>query len=143
MIEIKTIKKIDGKGMVEKFKETYGSIDRLKKFSKENPDSMRAHFDLKDWRYYEVHFTEEIELTETIIGENINIGQLELNILDSIKNQKPKSVRELSKFLDKDPSTVQRKVNILEKTGLISLKEGIKNSKIPVINYDKIEITLL
>jgi len=142
MIEIKTIKKTDGNGMVKKFKETYGSIERLKKFSKENPDSMRAYFDLKDWMYYQKHLNEELELTETILGENINIGQLELNILDSIKNQKPKSVRDLSRLLNKDPTTIQRKVNILEKTGLISLKEGIKNSKIPVINYDKIEIGL-
>jgi lipopolysaccharide biosynthesis regulator YciM len=142
MIEIKTIKKTNGQGIVKKFKETYGSIERLKKFAKENPDSMRAHFDLEDWRYYQVHLNEEIELTESIIGQNINIGQIELNILDSIKNQKPKSVRELSKFLNKDPTTIQRKVNILEKMDLISLKEGIKNSKIPVVNYDKIEISL-
>jgi len=52
MIEIKTIKKVNGKGMIEGFKETYGSIERLKKFVNENPDSMRAHFDLKDWEYY-------------------------------------------------------------------------------------------
>jgi len=142
MIEIKTIKKTDGHGMIKKFKKTYGSIERLKKFSEENPDSMRAYFDLKDWMYYQKHLNEELELTETLLGENINIGQLELNILDSIKNQKPKSVRELSKLLNKDPTTIQRKVNNLVKTGLVSLKEGIKNSKIPVVNYDKIEIGL-
>lgn len=142
MIEIKTIKKIDGKGMIKNFKETYGSFERLKKFAEKNPDSMRAYFDLKDWDYYKLHLHEEIELTKTIIGKEINIGQVELNILDSIKNQKPKSVRELSKFLNKDPTTIQRKVNNLEKTGLISLKDGIKNSKIPIVNYDKIEIVL-
>ena len=35
------------------------------------------------------------------------------------------------------------KINLLAEEGLISFKKGLKNSKIPVLNYDKIEISYL
>jgi len=42
----------------------------------------------------------------------------------------------------KDVSSVQRKVNKLEKEGLITFEKGLKNSKKPVLNYDKIKIAI-
>ncbi|WP_449405516.1 hypothetical protein [Methanobrevibacter curvatus] len=34
------------------------------------------------------------------------------------------------------------KINLLAEEGLISFKKGLKNSKMPVLNYDKIEIAI-
>jgi predicted transcriptional regulator len=62
--------------------------------------------------------------------------------MHSIKNNKPKSVSELAKLVNKKTSTISNKVNLLEKEGLIELKEGSKNRKIPTVNYDKIEIAI-
>ncbi|MCL2114952.1 MAG: hypothetical protein FWH29_01890 [Methanobrevibacter sp.] len=61
--------------------------------------------------------------------------------MDFIKNQKLQSIRELARFLDKDIIIIHPKIKELEKQGLIELKEGVKNSKIPYLNYDKIEIS--
>jgi predicted transcriptional regulator len=45
-------------------------------------------------------------------------------------------------MIHKDITTVQKKINNLEKEWMIELKKGSKNSKIPVLNYDKIEIAI-
>jgi len=37
---------------------------------------------------------------------------------------------------------IHPKIKELEKQGLIELVDSVKNSKIPVLNYDKIEIAI-
>lgn len=49
-------------------------------------------------------------------------------------------MRDLAILINKDVANIQKKIKNLEKEGLIILKEGSKNRKIPVVNYDKIEI---
>ena len=67
---------------------------------------------------------------------------LELELLNFIKNENPKSIRELARLIHDDVSTTQRRASRLEKERLIELKDGIKNSKTPSLNYDKIEIAI-
>ena len=42
----------------------------------------------------------------------------------------------------KDVCIIHLKIKELEKQGLIELKNGTKNSKIPYLNYDKISIAI-
>ncbi|MGL6297639.1 MAG: MarR family transcriptional regulator, partial [Methanobacteriaceae archaeon] len=85
---------------------------------------------------------ETIRLEEIIITDNVNIGENEIQILNIIKNDKPKSVREIALKIKKDPANINNKINHLAEEGLISFKKGLKNSKIPVLKYDKIEIAI-
>jgi predicted transcriptional regulator len=39
-------------------------------------------------------------------------------------------------------ANVNNKINHLANEGLISFKKGLKNSKVPYLNYDKIEIAI-
>ena len=140
MISIKMIRKTTGRGMIEVFEKTYGSFDQLERIVKKDPENMIAYYDLDDWKYFLKHPDEEVEDGKTVFTEDLRIGKIELEILNFIKNNNPKSMRDLAKLMNKDVANVQRKVKNLEKEGLITLKEGSKNSKIPVVNYDKIEI---
>lgn len=65
-----------------------------------------------------------------------------MEILNTIKHKHPKSIKQLAEFLDKDISTIHSKVKKMNSDGLLTLKEGNKNNKIPVLNYDKIKITI-
>lgn len=65
-----------------------------------------------------------------------------MELLNFIKTQNPQSIRELARMIQKDIKTVHPKVKNLEKEGLIEFKKGPKNKKIPVMNYDKIEISV-
>ena len=76
------------------------------------------------------------------MSDTLNIGNNEIELLNIIKNENPKSIREIANKIKKDPANTTNKINLLAKEGLISFKKGLKNSKIPVLNYDKIEIAI-
>ena len=142
MIQIKLIKEYSGKQLTNKFKKKYGSIEKLERMFKRNPEDMMLYGDLDDWIYFNEHHDEKIKETQVLITEKSNIDIIELELMGFIKNEHPKSISELAKIANKDLSSVQKKVNSLKEAGLIELKEGVKNSKIPIVNYDKIEITV-
>ena len=142
MIEIKLIKEITTKEFFEEMEETYGSLDRLKRTYHRNPSNMKLYTDLDEWKYFLKHPHEKVTQTKVHYTDDLNIGRIELELLNFIKNKKPSSINELSNIVGKDVSSVQRKVNKLEKEGLITFEKGLKNSKKPVLNYDKIEIAI-
>ncbi|MCL2116265.1 MAG: winged helix-turn-helix transcriptional regulator, partial [Methanobrevibacter sp.] len=109
---------------------------------KRDPKNVKLHMDLEDWIYFMKNPDETIKDGKIVMTNEINIGKTELEIINFIKNNKLKSINELSKLLKKDNSTIQRKVNQLEKEGLITIEKGNKNSKIPVVNYDEISIAI-
>ncbi|MDR2967935.1 MAG: winged helix-turn-helix transcriptional regulator [Methanobacteriaceae archaeon] len=128
--------------MIRQMELTYGSMNRLKNVVKRNPDNMKLFTDLDEWRYFLKHPNEKTSITKVYYTEDLNIGRIELELLNFIKNKKPRSINELSNIVGKDISSVQRKVSKLEKEGLITFEKGLKNSKKPVLNYDKIEIAI-
>ena len=142
MVEIKLIKKILGKELVNIYKEEYGSIKALETLSKDNPENMKFFSDLEDWEFFGKNPNDEIEDTTTIITDTITLTNLELELLKFIKNENPQSIRELARMIHEDVSNTQRRISRLEKEGLIQLKKGSKNRKIPILNYDKIEIAI-
>ena len=142
MIVINLIRKVKAQKMIEEFENKYGSFESLERAFKRDPKNVKLHMDLEDWIYFMKNPDETIKDGKIVMTNEINIGKTELEIINFIKNNKLKSINELSKLLKKDNSTIQRKVNQLEKEGLITIEKGNKNSKIPVVNYDEISIAI-
>jgi predicted HTH transcriptional regulator len=133
---------IPAKDLVKEFEKTYGSIEQLEKVLEKGERDIKMAGDLDDWKYFLENPDEEIKDRKTIFRDHTTISTLELELMNFIKYDNPKSVSELAKLIHKDISTIQRKINNLEKEVLIKLEEGNKNNKIPVLNYDKIEIAI-
>jgi len=142
MIPLTMIKKMKGKDKINELEKIYGSLKKLKKLFEKDDENMLLYSDLEDWEYFINHPNEEIEEGKTIFIENKNLGQIELELIKTIKKNSPGSISELSRLTQRDVSNLQRKVDKLEAEGLISFKKGLKNRKIPIVNYDKIEITI-
>ena len=142
MIKIKLIKEKNGAKLIKEFKETYGSIEALERAFKRDSENVKLYMDLEDWEYFQDHPDEEIRETEIIYTDKSKIDILELELMGLIKNETPSSISELAKIANKDITSVQKKIKKLNDNGFIEIKEGKKNSKIPLINYDKIEIAI-
>lgn len=136
LIKEQTTKEYD-----KKMKEKYGSIEKLETLLEKTPKNI-LYADLENWKLLLENPEEPIRQEEIIITDKISIGENETQILNIIKNEKPKSIREIAIKIKKDPANITNKINLLAEEGLISFKKGLKNSKIPVLNYDKIEIAI-
>ncbi|MDR2830706.1 MAG: MarR family transcriptional regulator [Methanobrevibacter sp.] len=138
---ITLIKEQTTKEYNDQMKAKYGSMGKLETLLEKTPKNI-LYADLKNWKLLLENPEEPIRLEKIIITDKISIGENEARILNIIKNEKPKSIREIATKVKKDPANITNKINLLAEEGLISFKKGIKNSKIPVLNYDKIEIAI-
>ncbi len=139
-MKVTLIREITGEELIHDLERTYGSINKLETLYERNPENMKIYTDLDNWKYYSNNLEEVIQECKTTITEKLSLGKVEMELLNLIKTQKPQSIRELARMIHKDIKTVHVKVKKLEKEGLIEFKKGPKNKKIPVMNYDKIEI---
>lgn len=139
---ISLIKEQKGSEFIQEMENTYGSLEEAKKLFKRNPRNMILYVDIENWSYYKKHPNESIKRTNSIVTKNLTLSEDEIDLLNTIKHKKPQSIRELAKMLHKDISSVQPKVKNLVKEGLIQLKNGNKNSKIPYLNYDEISVVI-
>ena len=96
--------------------------------------------DLHDWDYFLQHPEESITNTEILYLRNGDVKLSDFEIVNVIRVAKPKSIRNLFRIMNKDLSTIQPKVKRLAEEGLIRLENGPKNSKVPIVNYNKIAI---
>jgi len=141
MIKITLIREIKGKDLIKEYQEKYGSLEKLKK-EYEKIDDMIMELDIEDWEYFKDK-PNEIMKQKKILYNFEGFTAPDLNIINLIKNEKPESITELARMMDKDSGNVAKQVNKLKEEGLIEIKEGnINNKKTPVFNYDKIEITI-
>ena len=141
MIKIKLIREIKGKDYVKEMETLYGTFENLKKIVEETED-MKLELDYEDWVYFKDHPEETLKQTHMLYDYK-GLSATDLELLDTIKNDKPQSLTEIAKTMNKDVSTIQRNVNKLKKEGFIELKEGnINNMKTPIFNYDRIEIVI-
>jgi DNA-binding Lrp family transcriptional regulator len=138
---ITLIKTQKGHEVVKEFIEKYKNMENLEKLYKDTGNPLFL-VDLENWDFLKDNPDETLDSMEIKIINNLVLTEIELKILNLVKNEHPKSIRELARFLEKDIKIVHPKIKSLEKTGLLELKNGAKNSKIPVMNYDKIEIAI-
>jgi predicted MarR family transcription regulator len=141
-MKITLIKDMTGKELIREFEDTYGSMERLKRILNKDPENMKLYTDMDEWKYFLEHPDENVQKKHIKFTDDINLGKLELKLLNMIKSENPKSIRDLALKAEKDPSNVQNKINHLAEEGLISFEKGLKNSKKPVLNYDIIEIAI-
>lgn len=138
---ITLIKKQKGIDFINDMEKNYNSIGELEKLYKRT-GNMKLYADLENWKYYVEHPKDEIEITKSFVNKEISLSELDLDILNAIKYENPKSIRDLANKIDKDVSNVQPKVHNLKDNGFISLKKGNKNSLVPYMNYDTIRIEI-
>ena len=142
MIEIKLERKTSGSEIIKDLEDTYGSLHRLQRIVKRNPKDAKAYYDLDDWNYYKNHLEEEVIETDILLRDKFLFDKVEMDILNSIKEKKPKNLTELATLVDKNISNILPKIDRLEEEGLLKIKKGNKNSKIPLLNYNKMEIVI-
>ncbi|MBZ9569971.1 hypothetical protein KQY27_00160 [Methanobrevibacter sp. TMH8] len=142
MYEIRLVRTIKGKDIIDRLKAEYGSLDNLKKLLKEDKKNQKFNVHLEDWDHYKDMLDEDIKERVILFTDNYPIGKIELELLNMIKSNHPESIRDLARLLNKDIKTVQPKVNNLAKEGFIELKNGSKNNKIPTFPYEYMEIVI-
>ena len=141
MIKITLIREIIGKDLIKEYEKKYKTLENLKKIVEET-GNMKLELDYDEWIYFKDHPDETLKQTH-IMYDYKGLSQTDLELLDTIKNKKPKSLTEIAKILNKDISSIHRNINKLKEDGFIELKEGnVNNMKTPVFNYDKIEIAI-
>ena len=87
---------------------------------------------------------------EKIVVENLDVLRKiltpeRLRILQVIRSEKPKSIYELAKLLDRDRAAVVRDLEYLQQLGLVEFEEerrGKRRSRKPVVPYDGIEVSI-
>lgn len=114
----------------------YGSLEQLEKAFQKTQISI-LHVDLENWKYLQENPEKTITLGETIFTDDLNIGEIDIELLNMIKEKKPKSIRDLSKIIEKDISSIQPKIKKMEKEGLIKLKQGGKTVKYQLLIMTK------
>ena len=138
---ITLIKKQRGHEVLKDYEKKYGSIREVERLYKETANPIFL-VDYENWKYFKDNPDEELESGITRVTNKLTLTDTELEILDFIKNENPKSIRELARFLNKDIKTIHPKIKELEEEGLIELKKGTRNRKIPYLNYDEISISI-
>lgn len=140
---LKLIKLRKGSEFIKELELNYGSLDKLKRLLQKDPENALYQLDLEDWEHYLENPDDVVETRDTIFLNNeTNLLMSDLTLLDIIKKENPKSIRNLSHILNKDIKSVQPKVSRLAEEGFIKFEHGAKNAKKPIVNYDKIEIEI-
>ncbi|MDR0912013.1 MAG: winged helix-turn-helix transcriptional regulator [Methanobrevibacter sp.] len=142
MIKIKLTRTIKGKNLTKEFKKEYGSIEKLEEIIIQR-GNIKLESDMEDWEYFLEHPEEEYTQEVMIYDKKPSFSITDLEILNLLKNEKPESITELAKMMNKDSGNIAKQVNKLKEKGFITIEEKkINNIKTPIFNYDKIEIAI-
>lgn len=85
---------------------------------------------------------------QKIVARNTDdIGKIltreRIRLLHTIRKNKPESISELARMLDRKEPNVHNDITFLEGIGLLEIKEGANHvKKIPVVDYDALHITV-
>ncbi len=139
---LKLVKELKGSEFVQKMQEKYGDMGNLERLMARDPENVLYPLDKEDWLYHLEHPEATVKESETIFLKDLKIDMSDLKLLDVIKNEHPRSIRDLARILEKDIKSVQPRVKRLADEGLLKLEHGPKNAKKPVVNFTKIEIEI-
>lgn len=135
------IKKQTGSEFVKEIEDEYGFLQKIK-IAYEKSNNMKLLVDMENWEYYHNHPDETLELSESLVTDNLSLSELDLTLLNTIKHKNPKSIRDAARLLDRNVSSIQPRLKKLEEKGLIQFKKGHKNALIPYLTYDDIKISI-
>lgn len=138
---ITLLKKQRGYELIKDLEKKYGSIKELERLYN-HTGNMLMLVDLENWKYFQKSPDEINETGKSIVTNKLTLTNFEMELLDFIKKEHPESIRELARMIKKDVSVIHPKIKELEEEGLIELKKGNKNRKIPIVNFDEIKIAI-
>ena len=98
---ITLIKNQTGAEFVKDIKEEYNSLQDIRK-AYEKTNNMKLLVDMENWEYYHEHPDETLELSESLVTDNITLSKLDLLLLNTVKHKNPKSIREVASLLNKN-----------------------------------------
>lgn len=136
---ISLVKRMKGREFIDKMEIQFHSMENLEKIV-DKTNNMKLLVDLDNWKYYNDNPNEIIEEEFVFISDDLSFNEIDYEIISTIKSYHPKSIRDLSKRMGKNVSTIQPHVKKLEKQGILEFNRGIKNNNIPVCNFDAIKI---
>ncbi|MEL7672033.1 hypothetical protein [Methanobacterium sp.] len=142
MIQITLERKITGSELIKDFEYEFGSLENLKKLLDEDPENVLLQLNLDDWKYHLNHPDAEVKDERRILTHKMPIDDLELTLMDHIKNENPGSVEELAEMVHEDVKKVHSKLEGLEEAGFIILHREQKDNVTPSLKYNSIKITI-
>ena len=142
MYQIRLVRTKKVKHILDNLKSQYGSLENLKKLHKEDRKNPIFTYHLEEWEVYKNHLDGEVTERKIIFVKDYPIGKIELELLELIKSSSPESIRDLARLSNRDIKTIQPKVKALAEEGIIDLKKGTKNNKIPIFPYEYMEIVI-
>ena len=110
-------------------------VQSTNKFLKNSMEKMKKVFEGVN--------TEPEEIISFPSIENLNktLSKERFRLINTVKSQKPQSIRELARMLKRDYKNVYQDVIFLEKIGLLKKEKREKNTYL-IVDYDKIEIEI-
>lgn len=138
---ITLLKKQTGLEFIEEMEDTYKSFEEAEKLF-QRTNNMKIYVDLQNWQYYKHNPEDIIKTSESLVTNKLSLTDLDFIILNTIKHEKPRSIRDLANKINKDVSNIQPKVKRLEEEGFIKFENGSKNSKIPYLTFDEIKLEI-
>ena len=138
---ITLIQKKSGIDLINELNQKYGSEKELERLYQQTKN-YEMLIDLENYKYFSKNPNEIIEKGESLITNKISLTNLDLIMLSTIKNNDIKSIRDLANKMDKDIKNIQPQVHKLVENGLLILKDGSGNRKIPCLTYDIIKIEI-
>lgn len=138
---LKLVREMKGSEFVQKMEEKYGQTSNLERLIVKDPENLLYPMDLEDWLYHLDHPEAIFKESETIFLKDLKIDMSDLKLLDVIKKEHTRSIRNLAHILDRDIKSVQPRVKRLADEGLLKLEMDL-NAKKPVVNFNKIEIEI-
>jgi DNA-binding MarR family transcriptional regulator len=138
---ITLVKKQTGLEFIEEMEDTYKSFEEAEKLF-QRTNNMKIYVDLQNWQYYKHNPEDIIKTSESLVTNKLSLTDLDFIILNTIKHEKPRSIRDLANKINKDVSNIQPKVKRLEEEGFIKFENGSKNSKIPYLTFDEIKLEI-
>lgn len=142
MIQITLERKITGNELIKDFEYEYGSLENLKKLLEEDPKNVLLQLNLDDWNYYLNHSDAEVKDERIIFTHEMPIDDLELTLMDHIKNKNPESIEELAEMVQEDAKKVHSKLEGLEEAGFIILHKEQSGKVTPALRYNSIKIAI-
>lgn len=139
-MQLKLVRHTRGFEFIQNLEDRYGTREDLERLIKKDPENFLYQLDLEKWRHHQEHPLAVVEERETIFITDPQIPLLDLKLLEVIRKEKPTSLRDLSSILEEDLETIQPRVHRLSREGLLKLEPGPDQMKIPVVDFNKIEI---
>ena len=128
-MRVKFVRKAKGEEMIRQFEKKYGSLENLKRYTKEHKKDYIAVMDYEDWKHFIENPEVIVEEGEIIVTDAAFLTVQKLELIEAIKKFEPETISELAEKVDRDFKSVYVGLKELEAAGLIEFEEAGKEKK--------------